>query len=364
MVDKASSGPENRQAIPSVPLIDVDPETSAESLQPEWFASKYAIHEGRLAVTGPLWEFNPRFSWGMFLAAYRRNPVEALINLASLPPTKARIKFYTDIERVRALVDRSRKGHPIREDLSFENWFRPRPMAGYVMHFDLSEVKDPTACAMSHWCHQTQRIYLDFALEIQPTPGNPVRLKSMENLVMALLDRGFNIRQVSMDLWGSAALRQTLEARGVAAIQYSVDRTTEAHETLHHVIHTSLLSFYNYEPLITCLDDLYWSKGGRKIDHRPGGKKDVADAAAGSVLWALKLEGFKEIPDIEVMSLGKERTDGEEHQDEDVDSLELRPIPKASRKSREDFDEDEYYVEGDDVDEVDQLDEDDDGLSY
>ncbi|KKW13190.1 MAG: hypothetical protein UY48_C0003G0012 [Candidatus Gottesmanbacteria bacterium GW2011_GWB1_49_7] len=346
----------------SIETVDVDPETPATSLKPEWFSSRYAIHEGRLAVTGPLWEFNPRFTWDLFLTAYRRNPVEALINLASYPPTKSRIKFYTDIERVRMLVDKSRKGHPIREDLSFENWFRPRPMASYTMHFDLSEVKDPTACALAHWCHQSQRVYLDFALEIQPTPGNPVRLKSMENLVLALLDRGFDIRQVTMDLWGSAALRQTLESRGIVAMQYSVDRTTEAHETLHHAIHTGLLSFYPYEPLLVCLDDLYWSKGGRKIDHRPGGKKDVADAAAGAVLWALKLEGFKEVPDIEVLSLERTPSDDEDLTNDDL--LELRPIPKTSRKPGENPEGDEYYVEGDDMDEVDTLDEDDDGLAY
>lgn len=343
---------------------------TADELRREDFSVQTFIHNGRLAVVGPIWEFSPKISFNRFKEAYARNPVAALRDYASQPPTAGKLRVYPDIQLVMTRVDPERKGHPLHDGLQMHNWFRPRANARYVLRFDLSETRDHTGVALAHWDHNKQRVYLDFALEITPAMmGGSIRIQALENFVYTLLDRGFFITQVSMDKWGSVQSRQNIEARGTTCIEYSVDRTTEAHETLYESIFSGILSFYDYAPLFSNLQDLIWIKGGKKIDHIPTGRKDVADAVAGAVAQALKLEGFQGVPEIYSVDVRRkpdtDKPDGEDTDEQDFLDGEPDEAKIPARQIAEDLGLlfEDVDTSGDDIDEA-ELDPDDPGLAY
>lgn len=338
-----------------------------EDLLPKDFSIKAYIHNGRLAVVGPIWEFSPKISFSRFKEAYTRNPVAALRDYASQPPVVGKLRVYSDIQLVINRVDPERRGHPFHDGLQMHHWFRPRASARYVLRFDLSETRDHTGIALTHWDHNKQRIYLDFAMEITPQMmGGAIRVQTLENLVYTLLDRGFYISQVSMDKWGSVQARQNIEARGTTCVEYSVDRTTEAHETMYESIFSGVLSFYNYPPLFSNLQDLIWTKGGKKIDHTATGRKDVADAVAGAIAQALKLEGFQGVPEIYSVDVFHES----KHKGPDADDLlAADEEPDESKIPAKEIVDDlgilfeDVDQSGDDLDEA-ELDPDDSGVAW
>ena len=333
-------------------IVTADPAT----LRKEDFKVQAYLHKGRLAVIAPIWEFSPKIS-------FKRFQVGAMRDYASQPPVAGKLRVYPDIQLILNRIDSERKGHPFIDGLQMQNWFRPRASARYVLRFDLSENRDYTGIAMAHWDHKRQRVYLDFVQEITPQMmGGAIRIQAMENLVYQLADRGFYIAQVSMDKFASVQARQNIEARGITCIEYSVDRTTEAHETLYEAIFSGVLSFYDYGPLFSNLADLIWTKGGKKIDHTNTGRKDVADAAAGAVALALKMEGFRGMPEIHSVDIAHEdrnsETNKEDAETEDETKIPTEDISELRGMSFEDID-----VSGDDMDDA-QLDPDDTGIAY
>lgn len=343
----------------------------SDQLRQQDFPIESFIHNGRLAIVAPVWEFSPKISFKRFLAAYDRNPTGALRDYASRPPTAGKMRVYTDVQLVINRIDQERKGHPFEDNLKLAHWFRPRASARYVLRFDLSENRDYTGIAMTHWDQSKQKVFLDFALEVTPDQmGGAIRIQAMENLVYTLVDRGFFVSQVSMDKFASVQARQNIEARGIQCIEYSVDRTTEAHETLYEAIFAGILSFYNYPPLFSNLQDLIWTKGGKKIDHVVTGRKDVADATAGAVALALKLEGFSSVPEIQSVDVYHERTQQDSEQEgtddqnlDDLERLESSGIPAKEIAELRGISFEDIDVSGDDMD-TDTLDPDDDGMTY
>lgn len=246
----------------------------------------------RLALVGPVWAFNPHVTYDDFAMQYRTNPIAALRDLASQPPTLAgSYHLYPTLETVRACANRAR-AHPFTPDGVLDPAFRPTA-ARYYMHFDLSARRDSTGVAMVH--SDGPRIIVDFVLEIVPKDGR-IRIAQSERLVKVLQRRGFHIARVSADQWGSAQFRDNLEAHGIKTSLLSVDRTATPHETIFELIHNGRLDFYEYTPLFNNLADLVLVKGGRKIDHVPGGAKDVADSLAGAVASLIEAEGVPTEP--------------------------------------------------------------------
>jgi len=73
---------------------------------------------------------------------------------------------------------------------------------------------------------------------------------------------------------------QILKSRGIEAEILSVDKDTKAYDTFKEMLHTKRFDCYYYEPLHKEYQRLELIKG-KKVDHPPGGSKDVCDAVAG-----------------------------------------------------------------------------------
>lgn len=83
--------------------------------------------------------------------------------------------------------------------------------------------------------------------------------------------------------------RQILEDKGYETDLLSVDRTTEAYDTLKELLHTNRLDYYHFETFEKEYECLELIKG-KKVDHPSEGSKDVSDAVAGVCLNVINAE--------------------------------------------------------------------------
>jgi hypothetical protein len=89
--------------------------------------------------------------------------------------------------------------------------------------------------------------------------------------------------KISYDSWGSHESIQILQSQGYEAELLSVDATTEPYATLKDAIYDGRLLCYYVPKLEEELLGLQYDGKRNKIDHRPNGSKDLADASAGAV---------------------------------------------------------------------------------
>lgn len=150
---------------------------------------------------------------------------------------------------------------------------------------------------------------VDLALQIKAPPGGEVLFEEIRRFIKYLkTEHKFPIRLVTFDGWQSVDSIQQLRRAGVNAEEYSVDRTTDAYETLKTVIYEGLFKSYPHRIAVRELEDLIVVDLGRKdtsvvrykVDHpaksssrmdedgSDKGSKDVADAIAGCVYHCIK----------------------------------------------------------------------------
>jgi hypothetical protein len=130
---------------------------------------------------------------------------------------------------------------------------------------------------------------LDFMLQIRPPVGSEIDLSKVRAFVI-YLSALYPIERVTMDGFQSRDAMQILKKEGINVGYLSVDRDDEAYVHLRSALFDRRLSYYEYEPFMTELQDLERDILKKKVDHpirnsRGGkGSKDVADAVAG-VIW-------------------------------------------------------------------------------
>lgn len=251
----------------------------------------------------PTWEVRPgrmycgetfRYEGMDVPVEYRRefevNPQRALRDLAARP-TAALHPYLTDWECLEAAKD-ERLRHPFDTRGRLEEWFRPKGGQARYVHIDLGLKHDACGIAMAY-CEESRaeggrpEVVVELMHRIKAPKGGEVDLATPREIVLSLRERGFPIGQVSYDGWQSADSRQILGRHGVSTRTVSVDRTMEAYETLKGLLVERRLRTYAYPPFEEEMRRLELV-AGRKVDHPPGGSKDVADAVAGAVCEAVK----------------------------------------------------------------------------
>ncbi len=224
-----------------------------------------------------------------FRAEFERNASRAMRDLAARP-LEAFTPFFPDDEVLERAID-DRLVHPVDEAGTVMDRFQPRDRAPRYIHVDLALTKDACGIAMAH-CEREPRdedeptVLVDFMLQIRPPVGGEIQIASIRELILGLAQRGFNIAQVSFDSYQSRDSMQILRRKGLKVELVSVDQSPEHYETLKELLNEKRARWYRYEPLLRECRGLEFVKG-EKVDHRPGGSKDVADAVAGAVSQAV-----------------------------------------------------------------------------
>jgi hypothetical protein len=122
-------------------------------------------------------------------------------------------------------------------------------------------------------------------------PRGEVELRWARRLVFELMARGFPIQRVTYDGFQSTDSIQILNAHGIEAELFSLDRTLDGYDTAKMILYSGGHLSYPHALLQKELRALTIFMG-RKVDHPPGGSKDCADAWAGAINGAVVLNEF------------------------------------------------------------------------
>jgi hypothetical protein len=130
-------------------------------------------------------------------------------------------------------------------------------------------------------------ITIDLAMVVTSPPGGEIMFRDIKQMIFYLQDHGFNITKLTSDSWNSVDILQTFRYKGIDAEILSVDRlsankVSEAYEKFKDAIYEERVICHPYELLKKELQELELING-EKVDHRPNGSKDCADAVCGVV---------------------------------------------------------------------------------
>jgi hypothetical protein len=243
-----------------------------------------------------------------YIASFRNNPEKALRDLAGIPPS-TEDPFISLVSKIDAARDRWIETHgeesPVSDSTTraeFAKWFRgngdPRKRS---VHLDLAYSADGDALgfAMGHVSKLVERedelkpyITIDCLMRWKAAPGTEIFLADARKVIYELKEeRGFKIRQITMDGFQSTEMRQQLQRKKFFVDNVSVDKSTLAYEDLREALYEDRIEFPPYLTYINQGDVerveiliqelLGLTHDGKKVDHPPDGSKDVADAVAG-----------------------------------------------------------------------------------
>ena len=224
------------------------------------------------------------------LPEFKRDPIRAWRDLGA-QPTMAIEAYYADATIARRNANFSRK-NPWDGNLKkfFDN-FKTTDQTPRYIHIDPSLKFDRTGFAMGHMAGTKQVgnevkpvVKIDVMFGIKAPPGGEILFEKIREYIYYLQSRSFNIAKVSYDSFQSADSIQLLKSRNIDAEVLSCDKTMAPHEMLKSAIIEKRLDYPPYELFFEEIEGLELIKG-KKVDHRPKGSKDVADAVAGVVYW-------------------------------------------------------------------------------
>ncbi len=299
---------------------------------------KYGDTDSIYFASGPYatWEVNPlRKGKSDFASDYRKNPEEAA-SMYECKPTRATDAFFRDMNIFKAsqrgsqplsvtykvedttssITDVTTKAW--EPEFHFEPDFKPIQGAIYAMHGDLAIKGDRAGIAMSHierWEERTETLTDETGFEYEATVKVPVvrndftiafeadigathngeklpreiQIRWVRSLWTTLVNRGFRIQRFTFDGFQSADTIQTFLLHGLESERVSADINQDVYKNLKDIASDARLSFPYQELLMHELEAL--SRVDSKIDHPPGGSKDLSDAFASSILGAITVGG-------------------------------------------------------------------------
>lgn len=324
----------------------------------------YGNEESIYFASGPYatWEVNPRISGKEdFISDYRKDPIEAA-SMYECRPARAVDGYFKNMPALYAACDPvteyTETGDPIDnqpvtveyilekkylEDTgqSVDLWnvrfhispdFKPKQGARYAMHGDLAIKSDRAGIAMSHVVKyldttaetfdpetgEKKKIMVrvpvlrnDFTIGFESAvsegdgiPPREIQIRWARELAFELRDLGFHIVLFSFDQFQSADSMQILTDSGIESERISADINDGPYKTLRDVSYEGRLSMPRSKLLLEELERL--NRNGRKIDHPPGGSKDLSDALACSLVGAIQAMGEESVDSKEV-DIGADR---------------------------------------------------------
>ena len=314
---------------------------------------KYGDKDSIYFASGPFatWVVNPlRKGKEDFSSDYRKDPDEAAA-MYECRPTRAVNSYFKNMPIFRQAIDKEDQplsvdyklftttskvtGKPItgwEPVFSFAPDFKPVQGAIYALHGDLAINGDRAGIAMSHvesYEERTDIVLADDGEEFtqqtvapiirndftfgftsdvsarddsnEPLPRE-IQIRWARMLCFELIKRGFFIGSFTFDGFQSADTIQILLSHGIESERVSTDRDPDIWKTIKDVASDSRLRMPHENLLLIELEALSKLDNG-KIDHPPGGSKDLADAFACSIIGAIAVGGSED-PEGSIVVIG------------------------------------------------------------
>jgi len=229
-----------------------------------------------------------------FQEDFRRNPERARRNLGAIAPERYS-GFFADAAAVERCfdptlpncleaieTDRGTVLHRVKLDA------RGKPNVPYYIHVDLALRRDACGFALCHG--EGNNVVCDGWARIRARDfhENEIDLDVPVRLITALKAQGFQVA-ASYDGYQSAHSIQMLRQAQVPCKTYSVDRGTQAYDTLLDLVTQGRLKLPECDVLLAELLGLEYDQAKGKVDHSLSGSKDLADALAGAAFHVIAL---------------------------------------------------------------------------
>jgi hypothetical protein len=176
-----------------------------------------------------------------------------------------------------------------------------------VCHVDLAVSRDAAGVAVGHVAgvrtmertnHETGErvtevlpvIAYDLLLRVLPPRDGEIDFSKIRQIIYDLRDNhGLPIKVVTTDGFQSTDFRQILARKGFATEYLSMDRNNQPYNTFRSALYDKRIILPRHQTLVKELTELEYvqMKNKEKIDHKPRGSKDVADAVCGVAAYLL-----------------------------------------------------------------------------
>lgn len=293
--------------------------------------------EKTFRVKAATWVWNPKRSKDDFADDYIKNPEDAK-RIYECEGSTSVEGYFKYKDRIKGIINPNRL-NPVEGDLywtndilslRFKEFFVPIKNIPYFVHVDLAKGKesgDYLGFSLGHFVRNKDvrlsedyikeltkvegfnmarlsglkqtAVVIDLVMQVRARPGQEIIFDEIRQFIQALRRIGFNIKMVTYDGWQSVDSIQILEKSGIQSEVQSVDRNTEAYDTLKEQIYKGLLDIYNHPVFVRECEELIRKPNG-KIDHpdlsyrrsveegRMEGSKDVSDSVAGCTNTSVK----------------------------------------------------------------------------
>lgn len=261
---------------------------------------------GVYALKRPTWEVNPLRSIEDFKIDFFDDVTDALGRYACMPP-EAIDAFFKDRQKVESAFI-SING--VDEDGRFRDDFQPDPDTLYFVHVDLAKKHDHCAVGLAHVSGWRQRrlgnstegeilpvVKVDAIRWWTPTTDKNVDFDEVQDYIVSLQQRGFNLKLVTFDRWRSDDMILFLNKIGIKSEVLSVAK--RHYSDFAMVLHGDRLEGPDIKLLRDELLELRIMPND-KVDHPRKGSKDLADAVCGAIYNAVALTPKDLIKEIEI----------------------------------------------------------------
>lgn len=245
------------------------------------------------------WELNPNLPLeGEVMQADLRKCPEDFWRDFGAQPAHSLEKYYRDRAKIDAVFKRGKERglkNPIRENGTFEDWFKGNPLFNYHLHMDPSVKNDHFGIAMSH--RDGPHVIVDLVHCFKALNGE-IDYSMVSEFLDVLVERFPTLTTSTYDVYLAVQLYQSIRKKGVNTEFLRIDKAE--HDKLKiETIYNDRLICYDSPEFRRELRDLDLISG-RKVDHpsenEEGGRgsKDMADSVAGSVVACIAEGDFTE----------------------------------------------------------------------
>ena len=283
-----------------------------------------------------------------YLYEFTTNPEKALKDLGGIPPG-ASDPFISQVAKIDDANERWMMHHPGKTNPVAHTSISPKidpthilesPSIRRTAHIDFAYAAngDSAGIALGHVKELVENehgdltpyIVFDMLIRVRATPGEQVLLSDIRSYIYQLIKEfHYKIHRVTLDGFQSVDTMQQFRKRKISADYLSVDRSKEPYEALRDALNEDRIEFPPYMTYLTYASELKADEQidiirreltalqdtGQKIDHPPGGSKDVADAMAGVVSSLMSDSTYRKgVP-------SQRRTDYEPRKIESLDEL-------------------------------------------
>lgn len=242
-----------------------------------------AKHSARmLGVQKATWIMNPLMprDCPKIMDAFDRNP-EAAARDYGAEPSMALEPFYREPERIDICIDHDRR-HPLDAHDVLREWFHPLHNVPYATAGDPAYKNNAFGIAMGH--REGEQYVIDLMHRFY-NPYGEIDASAPRNLIDSLKAAGFLILKFGFDTWQFPETIAHIRTLGIDTVKSTVD--LGMHSFMKELFYSGKLTVYRHEFALEEIKSLELVKG-KKVDHRSGFSKDIADAVA-HVCWLLRV---------------------------------------------------------------------------